>query len=77
MRTTSLDSNPWEEFHFNTGKLCPKGVKRYLQSNHQDRLLDPLMRTERVSRKAGWEDARLHRAPLSGRLEAEVPARTP
>ena len=22
---------PWEEFPFNHGMLCPKGVKRYLQ----------------------------------------------
>ena len=22
---------PWEDFPFNEGKLCPKGVKRYLQ----------------------------------------------
>ena len=33
---------PWEEFPFNRGMLCPKGVKRYMQSNHPDRLLDPL-----------------------------------
>jgi assimilatory nitrate reductase catalytic subunit len=30
---------PWMEFPFNQGKLCPKGVKRYLQSAHPDRLL--------------------------------------
>ena len=36
---------PWEDFPFNRGMLCPKGVKRYLQGNHPDRLLDPLMRT--------------------------------
>src|SRR6476469_8305985 len=30
---------PWEEFPFNRGMLCPKGVKRYLQANHPDRLL--------------------------------------
>jgi len=41
---------PWEDFPFNW-QLCPKGVKRYLQSNHQDRLLDPLMRTDRGFRK--------------------------
>ena len=35
---------PWEEFPFNRGKLCPKGIKRYLQSNHPDRLLHPLIR---------------------------------
>jgi assimilatory nitrate reductase catalytic subunit len=29
---------PWMEFPFNQGKLCPKGVKRYLQGAHPDRL---------------------------------------
>src|SRR5437667_5531336 len=28
---------PWEEFPVNKGMLCPKGVKRYLQSGHPDR----------------------------------------
>ncbi|HVZ24211.1 MAG TPA: molybdopterin oxidoreductase family protein [Vicinamibacterales bacterium] len=35
---------PWEEFPFNTGMLCPKGVKRYLQGSHPDRLLTALRR---------------------------------
>ena len=35
---------PWYEFPFNEGKLCPKGVKRYLQNAHPDRLLEPLER---------------------------------
>ena len=35
---------PWYEFPFNEGKLCPKGVKRYLQGSHPDRLLHPLER---------------------------------
>jgi assimilatory nitrate reductase catalytic subunit len=48
---------PWEEFPFNRGMLCPKGVKRYLQSNHPDRLLDPLLRSEQGFRKATWEEA--------------------
>ncbi len=30
---------PWEEFPLNHGMLCPKGVKRYLQGSHPDRLL--------------------------------------
>jgi assimilatory nitrate reductase catalytic subunit len=30
---------PWEEFPFNRGMLCPKGVKRYLQGSHPDRLI--------------------------------------
>src|SRR5215831_1149538 len=37
---------PWEDFPFNTGKLCPKGVKRYLQDEHPDRLTSPLKRSE-------------------------------
>lgn len=35
---------PREEFPFNEGKLCPKGVKRYLQGAHPDRLLTALER---------------------------------
>src|ERR671937_138002 len=30
---------PWDDFPFNRGMLCPKGVKRYLQGSHPDRLL--------------------------------------
>ncbi|MCC6428288.1 MAG: molybdopterin-dependent oxidoreductase, partial [Phycisphaerales bacterium] len=30
---------PWYDFPFNRGMLCPKGVKRYLQGAHPDRLL--------------------------------------
>src|SRR5262245_39896538 len=37
---------PWEDFPFNQGMLCPKGVKRYLQSAHRDRLLTALERDE-------------------------------
>jgi assimilatory nitrate reductase catalytic subunit len=33
---------PWYDFPFNQGKLCPKGVKRYLQGSHPDRLLHAL-----------------------------------
>src|SRR5688572_33224445 len=35
---------PWEEFPFNRGMLCPKGVKRYLQGSHPDRLTTALRR---------------------------------
>jgi assimilatory nitrate reductase catalytic subunit len=48
---------PWEEFPFNQGMLCPKGVKRYLQANHPDRLLDPLLRTDSGFRKSTWEES--------------------
>jgi assimilatory nitrate reductase catalytic subunit len=37
---------PWEDFPFNRGKLCPKGVKRYMQDEHPDRLKHPLQRVE-------------------------------
>ncbi|HTL43179.1 MAG TPA: molybdopterin oxidoreductase family protein [Vicinamibacterales bacterium] len=37
---------PWEEFPFNRGMLCPKGVKRYLQGAHPDRLLTAFRRDE-------------------------------
>src|SRR3954464_2943739 len=35
---------PWEEFPFNRGMLCPKGVKRYLQGSHPDRLTSAIRR---------------------------------
>ncbi len=35
---------PWEDFPFNRGMLCPKGVKRYLQGSHPDRLTSALRR---------------------------------
>jgi assimilatory nitrate reductase catalytic subunit len=51
---------PWYEFPFNEGKLCPKGVKRYLQGSHPDRLLEPLERDENAPggfREVGWDAA--------------------
>src|SRR5207248_6544934 len=49
---------PWEEFPFNKGKLCPKGVKRYMQNAHPDRLLSPLERVEgRGFREIHWQAA--------------------
>ena len=49
---------PWEEFPFNKGKLCPKGVKRYMQAEHPDRLKTPLIRTEdRGFAPATWDHA--------------------
>jgi assimilatory nitrate reductase catalytic subunit len=40
---------PWEEFPFNRGMLCPKGVKRYLQGSHPDRLLTAFRRDPRAA----------------------------
>ncbi len=49
---------PWEEFPFNRGKLCPKGVKRDMQDNHPDRLLAPMKRVEgKGFERIGWEEA--------------------
>ncbi len=51
---------PWEEFPFNHGLLCPKGVRRYLQGSHPDRLLRALVRDERAEggfRPACYEEA--------------------
>ena len=49
---------PWEEFPFNRGKLCPKGVKRYMQGSHPDRLLNPMKRVEGVGFvPITWEEA--------------------
>jgi assimilatory nitrate reductase catalytic subunit len=48
---------PWEEFPVNRGMLCPKGVKRYLQNDHPDRLLSPLVRTHEGFREANWDEA--------------------
>jgi assimilatory nitrate reductase catalytic subunit len=41
---TVIGVEPWYEFPFNKGKLCPKGVKRYLQNGHPDRLLSAYRR---------------------------------
>jgi assimilatory nitrate reductase catalytic subunit len=48
---------PWEEFPFNNGMLCPKGVKRYMQNGHPDRLLAPLVRSDGGFGKASWDEA--------------------
>lgn len=49
---------PWMEFPFNEGRMCPKGVVRYLQNNHPDRLLSPIERVEGEGFKPiDWETA--------------------
>jgi assimilatory nitrate reductase catalytic subunit len=49
---------PWEDFPFNRGKLCPKGVKRYMQDEHPDRLKSPLRRVEgKGFEPVSWDDA--------------------
>src|SRR6185312_13255209 len=49
---------PWEDFPFNQGRLCPKGVKRYMQDEHRDRLKAPLMRKEGAGFvPVSWDEA--------------------
>ncbi len=62
---------PWEEFPVNRGMLCPKGVKRYLQGGHPDRLLAPLVRTETGFREAGWDEALLRVEDAVRRIQAK------
>jgi assimilatory nitrate reductase catalytic subunit len=57
---------PWEDFPFNQGKLCPKGVKRYMQDEHPDRLKSPLQRVQNQGFESiSWEAA-------LGRVASEV-----
>jgi len=50
--------DPWEAFPFNEGKLCPKGIKRYMQGSHPDRLLYPLENDKKSGyQRITWEKA--------------------
>jgi assimilatory nitrate reductase catalytic subunit len=65
---------PWEEFPFNRGMLCPKGVKRYLQGSHPDRLLTALARDPSVTsgfRPMGYADAIARTAEAIARIQKE------
>ena len=58
---TVVGFEPWMEFPYNEGRLCPKGVERYLQNNHPDRLLYPLRRVKGAGfRRMDWDDALTH-----------------
>jgi assimilatory nitrate reductase catalytic subunit len=51
---------PWEDFPFNRGMLCPKGVRRYLQGSHHDRLTRAYFRDPSLPegfRAVGYEEA--------------------
>jgi assimilatory nitrate reductase catalytic subunit len=64
---------PWYDFPFNEGKLCPKGVKRYLQGSHPDRLLHPMVRDESAPsgfRQVSWDDALSHVVSEIQRIQA-------
>ena len=59
---------PWEEFPFNRGMLCPKGVKRYLQGSHPDRLTTALRRD--TSQPSGFSS--LPYSDAINRVAAEI-----
>ncbi|HXG66339.1 MAG TPA: molybdopterin oxidoreductase family protein [Blastocatellia bacterium] len=59
---------PREDFPFNQGMLCPKGVKRYLQGAHPDRLLSAYERD--ASAAGGFRPIAYDRA--IARVAAEI-----
>jgi assimilatory nitrate reductase catalytic subunit len=64
---------PWDDFPFNRGMLCPKGVKRYLQGSHPDRLLTAIRRDPTHPsgfRSIAYEDAIASAAREIARLQA-------
>ncbi|MEZ6079182.1 MAG: molybdopterin-dependent oxidoreductase [Pirellulaceae bacterium] len=64
---------PWTEFPFNKGMLCPKGVKRYLQGSHPDRLLSAQQRDPNAPggfRAIGYDDAIRQTADAIARIQS-------
>ncbi len=59
---------PWYDFPFNQGKLCPKGIKRYLQGAHSDRLLHAYGRE--ATAPSGFKAVAYEQA--IGRVAAEI-----
>jgi len=71
---TVIGIEPWYDFPFNRGMLCPKGVKRYLQQAHPDRLLHAYEKdTSRASgfRQLGYDDAVRRVAEAIERIQRE------
>ncbi len=65
---------PWEDFPFNRGMLCPKGVKRYLQGSHTDRLLHALARDPSAPsgfRAIAYDDAIQQTAAAIERIQSK------
>ncbi|SFE63014.1 assimilatory nitrate reductase (NADH) alpha subunit apoprotein [Paenibacillus algorifonticola] len=61
---TIIGVEPRYDWPVTRGKMCPKGVTAYQQTNHQDRLLKPLIRddaskkgTKEGFREASWDEA--------------------
>lgn len=62
---------PWEEFPVNRGKLCPKGVKRYMQNEHPDRLIAPMLRSDSGFEPTTWENALDRTAEAIRRIQSK------
>jgi len=65
---------PWEDFPFNRGMLCPKGVKRYLQGSHPDRLVSAHRRDPIAPggfRAVAYEEAIRESAQAIERIQSE------
>jgi assimilatory nitrate reductase catalytic subunit len=65
---------PWEDFPFNQGMLCPKGVKRYLQGSHPDRLVSAQHRDPSARggfRAMPYDEAIRRSAEAIGRIQAQ------
>jgi assimilatory nitrate reductase catalytic subunit len=65
---------PWYEFPFNRGMLCPKGVKRYLQQRHPDRLVSAYEKDGDAPggfREVGYQDAINRVAAAIDRIQSE------
>ena len=68
---------PWEDFPFNHGMLCPKGVRRYLQSSHRDRLTHAYVRDPSLPegfRATPYEQAVTRVAEEIGRIQSRYGA---
>mgnify|MGYP002378440016 CR=1 FL=1 len=65
---------PWEEFPFNRGMLCPKGVKRYLQGSHPDRLTTDCNQHDRPERQLIMHKDRPDKFPAERRDHVETVA---
>src|SRR5579864_1806591 len=71
---TVIGFEPRYDFPFNQGKLCPKGVKRYLQGSHPDRLLHAYERSLESPdgfRATSYNAAIQHVAEAINRIQAE------
>lgn len=65
---------PWYDFPFNKGMLCPKGVKRYLQGSHPDRLVSALERDPKAPggfRQVSYQRALARTVSEIARLQQE------